>query len=145
MADKGKILVIDDDPNFLEFARIVLESGGYEVHTAENASEGLTIMRQIKPNAVLLDVMISYIFNGLNVTKGMRDDPELRDIPLILISAIVNPEEAALLPAFQNHHADIFMPKPIEPSELLEQVDKLVACQNSKQEEKHGFTGNSQG
>ena len=127
MAAKGKILVIDDDPDFLEFVRIVLESRGYEVYTAENAREGLATMRQVKPDLVLLDVMMSYALDGLNVTREMRSDPELREIPLILISAIVSREEAELFPTDEYLHADLFMSKPIEPAELLEQVGKLIA------------------
>lgn len=127
MAAKGKILVIDDDPDFLEFVTIVLESRGYEVYTAEDASEGLATMRQVKPDLVLLDVMMSYALDGLNVTREMRGDPELREIPLILISAIVSREEAALFPTDEYLHADLFMSKPIEPAELLKQVGKLVA------------------
>ena len=127
MVAKGKILVIDDDPDFLEFATIVLESEGYEVYTAESTGEGLSEMRRLKPDLVLLDVMISYTLDGLNVTREMRGDPELREIPLILISAIVSREEATLSPTGEHLHADFFMSKPIEPSELLEQVGKFIA------------------
>ena len=129
MAAKGKILVVDDDPDFLEFVTIVLESRDYEVYTAENAREGLATMRQVKPDLVLLDVMMSYALDGLNVTREMRSDPELREIPLILISAIVSREEAELFPTDEYLHADLFMSKPIEPAELLEQVGKLIARQ----------------
>ena len=127
MAAKGKILVIDDDPDFLEFVRIVLESRDYEVHTAENASEGLAAMRRVKPDLVLLDVMMSYALDGLNVTRKMRGDPELREIPLILISAIVSQEESALFPTDEYLRADLCMSKPVEPAELLEQVSGFIA------------------
>jgi len=129
MAAKGKILVVDDDPDFLEFVRIVLESRDYEVYTTESASEGLAAMRRAKPDLVLLDVMMSYALDGLNMTREIRGDPKLRKIPLILISAIVSREEAALFPTDEYLHADLFMSKPIEPAELLEQVDRFIARQ----------------
>lgn len=131
MAVRGKVLVIDDDPDFLEFVRIVLESGSYEVYTADSTSEGLSALRELKPDIVLLDVMMSHALDGFNVTKEIRSDPELRDIPLIMISAIVNPEEE-LFPIDKGSHVDAFMSKPVEPTELLEQVGKLIARQDKK-------------
>jgi CheY-like chemotaxis protein len=121
----ARILVIDDDPNFLEFTRIVLESDDHKVFTADDVSEGLEKMRQVKPDVVILDVMISYCMDGFNATKKMREDPELRDISLILVSAIVDREEVASHPK-QECVYDCFMSKPIAPGELLGTVKKLL-------------------
>jgi CheY-like chemotaxis protein len=126
MAGRATVLVIDDDPDFLEFTRIVLESQDYEVLTAENAAEGLVVMREAGPDVVLLDVVISYAFNGLNVTREMQEDPQLRRIPLILVSAIVRDEELELFPASEGLHPHVFMSKPIEPAELLQRVKEFT-------------------
>ena len=128
MAARATVLVIDDDPDFLEFARIVLESRDYEVLTAESADGGLALMRQAQPDVVLLDVVMSYTFNGLNASREIRKDPQLKGIPLILISAIVSGEEPELFPAEQGLHHDLFMSKPIEPAELLKRVNQLIAA-----------------
>jgi len=126
MTARATVLVIDDDPDFLEFARIVLESGDYDVLTAGTPAEGLALMRQAQPHVVLLDVVISYAFSGLHVTREMQQDPELRQIPLILISAIVSGDELELFPFVEGPHAHLFMSKPIEPAELLKHVNELV-------------------
>jgi len=127
MAARATVLVIDDDPEFLEFATIVLESRDYEVVTAESGDEGLALMRQAKPDVVLLDVVMSYAFNGLNASREMRKDPQLKGIPLILISAIVSGQEPELFPADECLHHDVFMSKPIEPAELLKRVNELIS------------------
>ena len=127
MSARATVLVIDDDPDFLEFARIVLESRDYEVLTAESAAEGLALMRSFKPDVVLLDVVMSYGFNGLNVTREMRKDPQLKGLPLILVSAIFSGEEPELFPTDENSYHDLFMSKPIEPAELLKRVDELIS------------------
>jgi len=128
MATRATILVIDDDPDFLEFARIVLESRGYEVLTAESTEEGLALMRQTQPDVVLLDVVMSYTFNGLDATREIQEDPQLKRIPVILISAIVSGAESELFPASEDKGLTphLFMSKPIEPSELLNRVNELI-------------------
>ena len=121
MAHKGKILVIDDDPDFLEFTRIVLESGGYAVYTVNDVDEGMEAIREIYPDVVILDVMISYRFDGLNVTRKMRSDSRLDGIKLIMVSAIVNRDEVK-----EECNYDCFMSKPILPSDLLDTVGKYT-------------------
>ncbi|MDH7485580.1 MAG: response regulator [Anaerolineae bacterium] len=122
--------MIDDDFDFVEFARIVLQSADYEVLTASRADEGLALMRQVHPDLVLLDVVISYALDGLNVIREMREDPRLAGIPLILISAIVSGEELDLLPKDERLKPDLFMSKPVEPTVLLERVRQLTAAGN---------------
>jgi len=127
MNTKPTVLVIDDDPDFLEFARIVLESRDYEVLTAENADAGLTMMRQAQPDLVLLDVVMSYAFDGFNAVREIRNDPQLKEIPLILISAIISSEDPNLFPPDERPHADLFMSKPIGTAELLNRVEELIS------------------
>lgn len=126
MASGGSILVVDDDPDFVEYTRIVLESQGYRVRTAATADSALQMMRADKPDLVLLDVMMSYVLDGLNVTRQMRDDSQLKDIPVIMISAIVSREEAGVFPTDEYLSVDAFMSKPVDPADLLARVAKLV-------------------
>lgn len=125
MAARGKILVIDDDPSFLEFVRIVLESNDYEVYSADNCNDGLLEMQKVKPDLVILDVMISYCLDGLNFTKKMHDDPEFRKMPLIIVSAIVDSEQMARSTKDELKY-DYFMSKPISPKDLVSTVEKVI-------------------
>jgi CheY-like chemotaxis protein len=90
MAEKAKILVIGNAPNFLEYVGIVLGPRRYEVYTIENASEGPAAMRRVKPQLVLLDLMMSSTLDRAIMTREKRSDPELRKIPLIKIVSIGN-------------------------------------------------------
>jgi len=126
MPSAGKILVVDDDPDFVEYTRIVLESHGYQVRTAATVDQALELMRREKPDVALLDVMMSYVLDGINLTRQMQDDPELYDIPIIMISAIVSKEEAAVFPAQSDLLVHHFMTKPVDPADLIRQVDELV-------------------
>ena len=123
-ADAKAILVVDDDPDFLEFIRIVLESTAYHVVTAVTVENGLEVMRQQRPDLVIVDVMISYILDGLSLVRKMQEDAALKDIPLIMISAIVSAEDLGGLPSSPS--ADAFMTKPVDPAELLSEVQRLI-------------------
>jgi two-component system sensor histidine kinase/response regulator len=127
MSTIGRVLVVDDDPDFVEYTRIVLESQGYEVRTAATTELALRMMREDKPDVALLDVMMSYVLDGLNLTRQMRDDPQLRDIPVIMISAIVSRDEAGVFPTDEYLAVDAFLTKPVNPDDLLKQVAKLIA------------------
>lgn len=120
------ILVIDDDPDFLDFCAIVLESAGYRVYTATNAQAGLQIMHEHCPDLVIVDVMMSYTLNGWSVSRQMAQDPVLCQIPVLMVSAIVNEEDQEIFPSDGRIRIDAFMRKPLNPSDLLQRVSELV-------------------
>ncbi len=126
MTEAAKIVVVDDDPDFLEYTRIVLESQGYQVRTAANTDAAMNMIREDKPDLVLLDVMMSYVLDGINISRQLRDDPDLKDIPVIMISAIVSREEAGFFPTNEYLAVDAFMSKPVDPADLLQQVARLL-------------------
>jgi DNA-binding response OmpR family regulator len=117
-----KILIIDDDPDFREFVRIVLESHDYTVLEAENADDGLALMRTEAPALVLLDAMMSYELAGVGTIRSVREDPELAHIPLILISAVLSQDEDRFLPADERAMINRFLSKPISPDQLLAEI-----------------------
>jgi CheY-like chemotaxis protein len=122
----AKILIVDDDPDFREFVRIVLESHGYRVLEASNAPAGLALMRDEQPSLVLLDAMMSYELAGIGTIRAVRSDPQLAHTPLILISAVLSEDEDRFLPADERSMVDRFLSKPISPDELLAEVGELL-------------------
>jgi CheY-like chemotaxis protein len=130
MPPTGKVLAVDDDPDFLEYTRIVLESQGYQVRTATSTESALKLMREDVPDIVLLDVMMSYVLDGVHITRQIRDDPALKHVPIIMISAIVSRDEAGVFPTDEYLSIDAFMTKPVDPADLLKQVAKLVPTQD---------------
>ena len=70
----SKVLVVDDDADFVEIVRTILKEH-YDITTAANGKQALSQMRKQKPDLVLLDVMMSYVLDGLDVTEAMNQDP----------------------------------------------------------------------
>ena len=126
MVDERYVLVIDDEPDFLDYVTIVLSANGYRVRTAGSGGEGLEIMRQDPPDLVMLDLMISYALDGWKVSRQMQSDSRLRDIPVLIVSAIVSGEDDDLLASGKGGRVDAFMSKPLEPSALLSCVAGLM-------------------
>lgn len=123
-----KILVVDDDPEFVEITRLILEANGYEVSSASDGEQGLQAMRQDKPDLVLLDVMMSSILDGLNTCHEMQEDPDLEDIPLIMVSSIISSPHASLFPTDEYIPIDTWISKPMDPDDLLEKVRRLTGA-----------------
>jgi adenylate cyclase len=122
----ARILVVDDDPDFVEVTRTILESEGHQVLSAADGEDGLAQMRQNKPHLVLLDVMMSTILDGVNVSQQMADDAELRSIPVVMISSITATEHAAAFPTDQYLSIDAWISKPVRPDELRSTVRRLL-------------------
>ncbi len=123
---KAKILIVDDDPDFVEYLRTVLESVDYKVVSAGNSDQGmLTVVRE-KPDLVILDVIMSSVLDGLNMSQRMADNPDLRHVPIVMVTSIANTDYLALFPTDESIHIDAFLTKPIAPAELLRQIGRLV-------------------
>ena len=123
----SKILVVDDDPDFVEATRIVLEQAGYTVVSAASGDESIQVVRKENPDLIILDVIMSSILDGLNVSQQLQDDPEHKDIPIVMVTSIANTDYAELFPTDEYVHIDAFMTKPVQPDQLLGQVKRLLA------------------
>jgi len=91
-----RILVIDDDRDFLVYVTVVLETNGYEVATATTADEGLRLMREHLPDLVMVDMFMSYALDGWTVSREMQFDPALRAVPVLMVSAVVSDDNDSL-------------------------------------------------
>ena len=120
------ILVVDDDPDFVAILTRILKARGYSVLAAANGSEALSAMHRQKPDLVLLDIMMSTILDGLGVSERMAADPELRDVPVFMISSIADTEYAAAFPTDQAVHIEAWISKPIDPEDLLQKIERQL-------------------
>jgi CheY-like chemotaxis protein len=123
---KAKILVVDDDPDFVSYTRTVLESEQYDVVSAGNGDQGLRMLAQEQPDLVVLDVIMSSVLDGLNLSQRMAESAVYRHVPIIMVTSIANTDYLALFPTDENIHIDAFVTKPIAPKELLRQVARLL-------------------
>jgi CheY-like chemotaxis protein len=127
LSEAQRIVVIDDDQDFLEYARIVLESASYEVLTATDAEDGLSLIKSASPDLIITDVMMSYSFEGVSITQAIHDDPTLTDLPVIVITAIVRSADTELFPKGAQPANEGFLTKPVPPDALLGAVRNCLS------------------
>ncbi len=128
MKANGRILLVDDDPDFLEMHRAVLENHGYEVLTATSAQEGLGRVRAEMPDLIVLDLMMEKHDAGFSFSKTIKTDPLFRRIPILMVTSVA--EATGYRFSFEEDgywmKTDDFLNKPVPPEVLLETVDKLL-------------------
>jgi CheY-like chemotaxis protein len=122
----AKILVVDDDPDFVDITRMILEKHDYDVMAAASGAEALAIMRREKPDLLLLDVMMSTTLEGVDISKEMEADPNLSDVPIVMISSIATSEYASEFPDNERIPIDAWISKPIQPEVLLRTVQRFL-------------------
>ena len=108
------VLVVDDEPNIIEFLRYALEDSGYRVATARDGVDALAQVQRERPNFVLTDLMMPRL-DGWELCRRLRQDQEMAGVPLLAMSAV----------ASRGVDVDAFLPKPFEMDELL---DALHRC-----------------
>lgn len=123
----ARILVVDDDPDFVEIMRTVLESRGYEVLTAANGSQALTQVNAHHPDLLILDIMMSTVLDGLDVSEKLSQDPDAKYMPVIMVSSIADTPYAHVFPMEEQPHMDAWLSKPVDPATLLAKVAELLA------------------
>ncbi len=122
----AKILVVDDDPDFVKVTTKVLEKAGHQVVSAANGAKAMKVMRQDRPDVVLLDIMMSYILDGLDVSREMAQDPELKDIPVIMVTSLTGVKGSGVFPTDEYVPVDEWLSKPVDPETLLARVNKAL-------------------
>ncbi|MBE0409152.1 MAG: response regulator [Anaerolineales bacterium] len=122
----AKILIIDDDPDFVRATRIVLEKHKHEIIAADGGDAGYKCAIEEQPDLVVLDVMMDTVLDGLSVSQRMHDDPKLKDTPIIMVTSIANTDYAELFPTDEYIHINSFMSKPISADQLIQQVNKYL-------------------
>ena len=121
-----KILIVDDDPDLVLATRLVLESAGYVVDEAANGEAGLARMREVLPDLVLMDVMMTLPLDGYYTTQQIADDPTLSRIPIVMVSSIAASQYAATFPTNQLLSIREFVSKPIDPEQLLGKIKRYL-------------------
>ncbi len=124
-----KILVVDDDPDIRDAVKMILESQGYEVNTAENGAAGLAAIKADKPDLLILDLLMPKM-DGFAVIKELNDPRMLkyRNMAILILTSVR--EEASRrryeLETGLELNVDDYVEKPIAPDILLDRVNKLT-------------------
>ena len=116
------VVLAEDDVDIRDLVQIVLEGLDLDVTAVGNGAEALAECRRLKPRLLLLDITMP-IMNGLEVCREVRADPELKDLPVILMTARA---QASDVQAGMDAGADTYIIKPFGPIELREHVENIL-------------------
>lgn len=127
MTKKAKILLIDDDVDFVEATKIVLESKPYEVIVAYEGNEGLRKAREEKPDLIILDVIMP-VKDGFTAAEELKRDTELSKIPVVMLTSYAERGGETSIAASRGLtlEAEDYIDKPVKPEELLRRVEKQL-------------------
>ena len=124
-----KILLVDDDIDFVFIQKAFLEKEGFQVITAGDKFAGFERARAEKPDLAILDVMMTTDQEGFEMAREMRKDPLLKDIPIIMLTSVdsvtgLNLKEMANDPKWLP--VDSYLEKPVQPQKLLDEIKRLL-------------------
>jgi len=125
------ILLIDDDLDFIEMNRVLLESRGYRVLVSQDPQDAWEKINQEKPALIITDLMMQSLDSGFSLSRQIKQDPRFQDIPIIILTSVnsmygfdFHPRSSEELSAM---YADAFFEKPITPKLILQKIEDLIA------------------
>ncbi|TEU19813.1 MAG: response regulator [Anaerolineales bacterium] len=124
--EKRKVLCIEDEPEMIDLIKLILERKGFEVLGAVGGEEGLEAIRRERPDLILLDLMMPEV-DGWEVYRQMKADEQLKDIPVIVVTAKAQSIDKVL--GLHIAKVDDYVTKPFGPQELLKSVNKVLAME----------------
>ncbi len=129
MEEERVIAVIEDQPDIVDLLELILQRKNFTVLRAYDGAEGLKLVREYKPDVILLDLMMPTL-DGWEFHKALREDPEISDIPVIYVTARASQEER--LRALEEEGAAAYIVKPFSPRELLETIEEVLSRTSSR-------------
>jgi two-component system response regulator VicR len=126
--NKRKVVCIEDEPEIIDLIRLILGRKGFELTGATGGLEGLQAIRQVKPDLVLLDLMMPDM-DGWEVYQQMKADPELKSIPVIVVTAKAQSIDKIL--GLHIAKVDDYVTKPFGPQELLQSVERVLQAKEA--------------
>ncbi len=127
MERKAKILLVDDDIDFVESIKIVLESKPYEVIVALEGDEALRKAREEGPDLILMDIIMP-VKDGFTAAEQLKKDPQLSKIPTVMLTSFSARRGETAIPVSRGLTLDVedYIEKPVSPEELLARVEKYL-------------------
>lgn len=128
MERKPRILIVDDDIDFVEYAKTVLESQPYETIVAHEGAEGIKKAQEERPDLILLDIIMP-VKDGFTAAEQIKEDPNLNKIPVIILTSFSSRRQDTDIPLSRGYSLDTedYLEKPVSPKELLERVAACLA------------------
>jgi DNA-binding response OmpR family regulator len=122
---KKRVVCVEDEPEIIDLIRLILGRKGFDLTGATGGLEGLETIRRVKPDLVLLDLMMPDM-DGWEVYQQMKADPELKSIPVIVVTAKAQSIDKIL--GLHIAKVDDYVTKPFGPQELLQSVERVLSA-----------------
>jgi two-component system sensor histidine kinase/response regulator len=124
----SKILVIEDDPDFLYVLQMRLEAADFEVETATTPEQGIRKVQSTKPNLVILDVLMPAGYEGFEVARAIREELNLTELPIIILTAVHDVKKVPYRFAPDEDYlpVDVFLDKPTELDALIDIIREVL-------------------
>ena len=130
-----RLLMIDDDPDFVSGIKAILDTAGFEVDVAYTPKDGMQALQTKQYDLLLLDIMMGRGAEGIMIARKLRKDAKLREMPVLIMTGM-REQIAFLFPGEPIHprfvEIDELVEKPVEPKMLLEKVNGLIKAAESK-------------
>lgn len=130
-----RLLMIDDDPDFVSGIKAILAMGDFEVDVAYNPKDGMHALQTKQYDLLLLDIMMGRGAEGIMIARKLRKDAKLREMPVLIMTGM-REQIAFLFPGEPVHprfvEVDELVEKPVEPKLLLEKINNLIQIAEAK-------------
>ena len=127
MEKKPKILLIDDDTDFIEATKTILQSKPYDVIVAYEGNEGLNKAKEENPDLILLDIIMP-VKDGFTAAEQIKKDPQLSEIPVLMLTSFSSKGAGTAIPRSRGFglEAEDYIEKPVAPEDLLAKVKQYI-------------------
>jgi DNA-binding response OmpR family regulator len=125
---KRNILIVDDDLDYGDALKIVLENQGFRVRHASNIGDGRELINQERPDLIILDVMMEKMTDGFNLCSELKGDKTCSSIPILMVTAVTEKTGFKFSPQTDGEYlqADDYVSKPIPVADLVSRIKKLI-------------------
>jgi DNA-binding response OmpR family regulator len=132
----AKILVIDDDADFLVAVQMVLEAHDFEMEQAMTPEEGISKVLSVEPDLVILDVMMPTGYEGFDVAREIREKHEMIELPILMLTSVHSAKKVPYRFAPDEDYlpVDVFLDKPIEPDQLADIIQEMLGKRREEPE-----------
>lgn len=128
--ESALVLIVDDDYDFLEINRLILERAGYRVATAAEPKQALVRMEVEKPDLVITDLMMTSLDSGFFFARTIKEDPRYADVPVVIATSVSSALGLDFRPRTDAEraqmHVDAYFDKPLDPTRLLAALAELL-------------------
>ena len=130
------VVIVDDDYDFLEINRMILERAGYRVMTASEPGEALAKMENEKPDLIITDLMMTNLDSGFSFSSTIKSDLRFADVPIIISTSVSSALGLDFRPRTSEEMAqmnvDAYFDKPLDARKLLAKVAELLATRSRR-------------